>query len=239
MDQAYHLKDENLLSDGLAALCQIEAAFARVDPARVTLRSREAGFVALAKAIISQQVSMASANAITARLAEAGMLQPDAVLAASEADLRALGLSRQKAGYMRALAEARIDYARLHSQSTDEVVAALTAVKGIGRWTAEIYAMFALGHSDAFAAGDLALQEAARVLFDLPLRQMSAACAPWRRRGRRIGPLPRGRSGATTTWSKNVRGSHDARIGLQKQRAAVRLYRPRGDFRPWLWRGWG
>ena len=183
MDQAYHLKDENLLSDGLAALCQIEAAFARVDPARVTLRSREAGFVALAKAIISQQVSVASANAITARLAEAGMLQPDAVLAASEADLRALGLSRQKAGYMRALAEARIDYARLHSQSTDEVVAALTAVKGIGRWTAEIYVMFALGHSDAFAAGDLALQEAARVLFDLPQRpderRLRAMAAPW------------------------------------------------------------
>jgi DNA-3-methyladenine glycosylase II len=84
---------------------------------------------------------------------------------------------------MRALAEARIDYARLHSQSTDEVVAALTAVKGIGRWTAEIYAMFALGHSDAFAAGDLALQEAARVLFDLPQRpderRLRAMAAPW------------------------------------------------------------
>lgn len=183
MADAYLLKDPDTLATGLADLCQIEPAFARVDPARVTLRSREAGFVALAKAIISQQVSVASANAITARLSDAGLLRPEAVLGVQEEDLRALGLSRQKAGYMRALAEAQIDYAALHHQNTEAVVATLTAVKGIGRWTAEIYAMFALGHSDAFAAGDLALQEAARLLFDLSdrpdERRLRALATPW------------------------------------------------------------
>ncbi len=80
MADPYLVTDPKTLAIGLADLCQIEPAFARVDPARVTLRAREAGFVALAKAIISQQVSVASANAITARLSDAGMLVPEAVL---------------------------------------------------------------------------------------------------------------------------------------------------------------
>lgn len=151
------------------------------------LRRRPDGFTQLLSAIVSQQVSVASANAIWARLETAGMTDPGAILASSEEDLRALGLSRQKAAYATALAEAGIDYAALREAPDDTVVRTLVAVKGIGIWTAEIYAMFSLGRSDVFAPGDLALQEAARVLFDLPerpkekaLRQMAQDWSPWR-----------------------------------------------------------
>jgi DNA-3-methyladenine glycosylase II len=138
-------------------------------------------------AIVSQQVSTTSAAAIWSRIAEAGLDTETAVRAASEDDLRAVGLSRPKMRYARALADAGIDYVALRNMPTDAVVRELTAVPGIGVWTAEIYAKFALGHADVFAAGDLALQEAARGLFDLPerpsekaMRHMAEACSPWR-----------------------------------------------------------
>ena len=115
------------------------------------------------------------------------MVTPAAVAASSEDELRALGLSRQKASYARALAEAGIDYHALRTAPTDQVTRQLTAVKGIGIWTAEIYAMFSLGRADVFAPGDLALQESARVLFALDsrprekeLRSMAQAWSPWR-----------------------------------------------------------
>ena len=151
------------------------------------LRRRPDGFSQLLQAIVSQQVSVASARAIWTRLEQAGAVTPDAVAALDEAELRALGLSRQKAAYARALAAAGIDYDALRKAPTEEVVRCLTAVKGIGVWTAEIYAMFSLGRADVFAPGDLALQEGARVLFDLPerpgdraLRRMAEDWSPWR-----------------------------------------------------------
>ena len=141
----------------------------------------------LLSAIVSQQVSTASANAIWGRMKEARLTGPRKILWASDDDLRAVGLSRQKIRYARALAEARIDYASLRDAPTDEVISTLVAVPGIGIWTAEIYAMFSLGRADVFAPGDLALQEAARILFDLPdrpkeraLRAMAEAWSPWR-----------------------------------------------------------
>lgn len=151
------------------------------------LRRKPDGFAELLSAIVSQQVSVASARALWGRLQEAGLVNEAAVLAQTENELRALGLSRQKARYAHALAEARIDYQGLRAVSDGEVVKTLTAVPGIGVWTAEIYAMFSLGRPDVFAAGDLALQESARVLFDLPerpkeraLRDMARAWSPWR-----------------------------------------------------------
>ncbi len=151
------------------------------------LRRQHDGFTALLDAITGQQVSVASANAIWARMTAAGLTHADGILAASDDDLRAVGLSRQKARYARALAEAQIDYDALRTAPDDQVIATLTAVSGIGLWTAEIYAMFALGRADVLAAGDLALQEGARVLFDLParpndraLRAMAADWQPWR-----------------------------------------------------------
>ena len=106
---------------------------------------------------------------------------------ASDEELRACGLSRQKIRYAKALAEARIDFAALRDAPSEEVIATLTQVSGIGVWTGEICAMFSLGHADVFASGDLALQESARLLFDLPerpkeraMREMAAAWSPWR-----------------------------------------------------------
>lgn len=151
------------------------------------LRRGADGFAALLDAIVGQQVSVASARAIWTRLDAAGLTDQAAMAVASDDDLRAAGLSRQKARYGRALAQADIDYNRLRGVPDAEVIAALVAVPGIGTWTAEIYAMFALGRADVFAHGDLALQEAARGLFGLEtrpderaMRAMAAAWSPWR-----------------------------------------------------------
>ena len=177
------------VAEGVDWLCAHDPAMARAYAATgpLPLRRRPDGFAQLLSAIVSQQVSVASARAIWGRLEAAGLTTPDAVARHSETDLRALGLSRQKAAYAHALAAAGIDYAALRDAPTDQVVSTLVAVKGIGIWTAEIYAMFSLGHADVFAPGDLALQEGARMLYDLPerprdaaLRKMSERWSPWR-----------------------------------------------------------
>ncbi|ABG32683.1 DNA-3-methyladenine glycosylase 2 family protein [Roseobacter denitrificans] len=160
-------------------------AFDQTGP--LPLRRRPDGFAQLLSAIVSQQVSVASARAIWAKLEAAGMVDPATVRAACEDDLRALGLSRQKIRYAHALVAADIDYAGLRSLPDGEVIKTLVAVPGIGNWTAEIYAMFSLGRADVFAPGDLALQEAARSLYALDarpkesaLREMAVAWSPWR-----------------------------------------------------------
>ncbi|MEL6617413.1 MAG: DNA-3-methyladenine glycosylase 2 family protein [Pseudomonadota bacterium] len=164
-----------------ALACALEVA------GPLPLRRRPDGFAALLSAIVSQQVSTASAAAITARMEAAGLTTEAGVLAAGEHGLRAAGLSRQKIAYATALAQTGIDYHALRHAPDAEVIATLTAVKGIGVWTAEIYAMFSLGRADVFAPGDLALQEAARMIFDLPerpkdrvLRAMAEDWSPWR-----------------------------------------------------------
>lgn len=151
------------------------------------LRRRSDGFGALLSAIVSQQVSVAAADAIWGRLKAARLTGPRLISAASDEDLRACGLSRQKIRYARALAEARLPYRKLREAPSEEVIAELIAVPGIGRWTAEIYAMFSLGRADVFASADLALQEAARLLFELEgrpteraLRDMAERWSPWR-----------------------------------------------------------
>lgn len=151
------------------------------------LRRQPDGFTALLDAIVGQQVSVASANAIWRRLEAAGLTDMAAMSTASDDVLRAAGLSRQKARYGRALAAAGIDFNGLRDVPDPVVIATLIAVSGIGHWTAEIYAMFALGRADVFAPGDLALQEAARLLFGLEtrptekaLRSMAQAWSPWR-----------------------------------------------------------
>ncbi len=151
------------------------------------LRRRPDGFAALMGAIVSQQVSTAAARAIGGRLEAAGLTRPDAIRAADDAALRTAGLSRQKIRYIRALAEAGVDFDALRAAPDAAVVETLVELPGIGRWTAEIYAMFSLGRADVFAPNDLALQEAARLLFALPerpkeraLRGMAEAWSPWR-----------------------------------------------------------
>lgn len=151
------------------------------------LRLRKDGFEALLSAIVSQQVSVAAADAIWRRLKAAKLTGPRKIKWASDDDLRACGLSRQKIRYARELAGAGIHYGALREAPCEEVIATLVEVPGIGRWTAEIYAMFSLGRADVFAPGDLALQEAVRLLFELEarpsegeLRDMAADWSPWR-----------------------------------------------------------
>ena len=151
------------------------------------LRLRNDGFAALFDAIVSQQVSVKAADAIWNRLEAAGFAEIQGVLHASDEDLRACGLSRQKVRYGRALAAAGIDFDALRTTPTDQVIGTLVALPGIGLWTAEIYAMFSLGRADVFAPGDLALQEAMRRLFALEARPtekaaraMAEAWSPWR-----------------------------------------------------------
>ncbi len=183
------IKSAEDVTEGAAWLAQAEPRFAtaleRLGP--LPLRLRDDGFEALLSAIVSQQISVAAARGVWAKLDAAGAIEADAILALSVEALREIGLSKQKAGYAKALAEHGIDFAGLRYQRAEAVVRELTAVKGIGVWTAEIYCMFSLGRADVFAAGDLALQESARVLFALParptekeLRKMAEGWSPWR-----------------------------------------------------------
>ena len=177
------------VAEGAAHLARVEPRFALAleQTGPLPLRRRRDGFQALLGAIVSQQVSVAAADAIWGRLKDARLTGPRKILWAEEEDLRACGLSRQKIRYAKALAGTGIDFRALRDTPTEEVVATLTEVPGIGRWTAEIYAMFSLGRADVFAPGDLALQEAARILFELDarptertLRGMAEPWSPWR-----------------------------------------------------------
>ena len=183
------------VAEGAAWLAAAEPRFAHALALTgpLPLRRHADGFTALLDAIVGQQVSVASANAIWARMEAAGVTEQAAMARASDDDLRAVGLSRQKARYGRALASAGIDFNALRDVPTAEIITTLVAVPGIGAWTAEIYAMFALGRADVFAPGDLALQEGAKLLFDLPerpkekaFRTMAAAWSPWQSVAARI-----------------------------------------------------
>ncbi len=188
MQPIERIDTEAQLAQAARHLVALEPRFAPVlEAGPLPLRRRADGFEALLSAIVSQQVSVASAAAIWARVEAAGLARASAMAQATDEDLRAVGLSRPKQRYARALAQADLDYGRLREASSDEVIATLVALPGIGLWTAEIYAKFALGHADVFAAGDLALQEAARGMFDLParpsekeLRAMAQAWSPVR-----------------------------------------------------------
>lgn len=157
----------------------------RIGP--LPLRLRPQGFKGLLDIIVSQQVSVASADAIRARMEAAGLSNEAQVLATGEDGLRALGFSKPKARYAVALANAQLDYHGLRRMPDADAIAALTSVIGIGPWTAQIYIMFCMGRADIFPPGDLALQEAARVLYDLPERPspqelavMAEQWSPWR-----------------------------------------------------------
>ncbi|MCO4848568.1 MAG: DNA-3-methyladenine glycosylase 2 family protein [Yoonia sp.] len=177
------------LEEGSDWLAGIEPRFAAILPhvSPLPLRLKPDGFGPLLHIILGQQVSVASANALWSKLQAADMTTPVAVKSATQGDLRGLGLSQQKARYAHALADADIDFDGLHNVPSDRVIKTLCAVKGIGMWTAEVYTMFSLGRADVFAPGDLAIQEAAKLLFDLPerptertLRKMADVWSPWR-----------------------------------------------------------
>jgi DNA-3-methyladenine glycosylase II len=156
------------------------------------------GFEGLASIITGQQLSASSAEAIWTRTrASVRPFKPKVLLAKSEDELRASGLSAAKVRTLRAtanaIAEGQLDLVRLDAASDDEIRNALTAISGIGPWTANIYIMFCLGRADAWAASDLALQLAARSALRLPEKPDAAALEaiatrwqPWRAVAARI-----------------------------------------------------
>lgn len=174
------------LARGMAHLTAACPVWARLAPVigPLPLRRRDDGFGAVLDAVVGQQVSVAAARAIMARLAAAGLADEAAMAAASPDALRACGLSRPKIRYVQAIARAGVDWPGLRDLPDAAVVARLVALPGIGDWTAQIYLAFALGRADAFPAADLALAEAARIAWALPERPRPAAlaamAAPWR-----------------------------------------------------------
>jgi len=180
------------LKASLGALAAAEPAFASA-LARAGYpepRISERGFVTLLRAIVGQQVSIQAAASIWNKLdaATGGAADPAKVAAAAPETLRAAGLSGQKVAYARSLAEevlsGRLDFDALPADD-EEAIARLVHVKGIGRWTAEIYLLFAEGRGDVFPAGDLAVQiELARIM-NLPEarpteKAIRALAEPWR-----------------------------------------------------------
>ncbi|MBX9796543.1 DNA-3-methyladenine glycosylase 2 family protein [Sphingomonas sp.] len=178
------------LRAGVDALAACEPAFARaLDRAGYPEpRLRDRGYETLLRTIVGQQVSVAAAASIWRKLEAVGDLtDPATIAAASDDALRAAGLSRQKAGYAKSLADevvsGALNLAALPADDED-AIAALTRVKGIGRWSAEIYLLFAEGRADIWPAGDLAVQiEVGRIL-GLDARPTEKAtrllAEPWR-----------------------------------------------------------
>jgi DNA-3-methyladenine glycosylase II len=182
------------LKASLDALGRIEPAFAaaRRDAGDPPPRIRDRSYETLLRAIVGQQVSVKAADAIWTRVeaATGGAGDPARVAATSDEDLRAAGLSRQKISYAKSLAEqvlsGRLDFAHLPADD-EEAIAALTSAKGIGRWTAEVYLLFAEGRGDIFPAGDLAVQiEIGRIMgldgrpTEKKIRELAEAWRPYR-----------------------------------------------------------
>jgi DNA-3-methyladenine glycosylase II len=176
------------------ALADREPAFARVVELHGVPEPRNSapGAHTLLRTIVGQQVSVAAARSMWAKLEAAYGAPPDlaAILEATDEELRVAGISRQKAGYARSLAglvlSGELDLAAL-PEDDDDAVALLTRIKGIGRWSAEIYLLFAEGRSDVWPAGDLAVQVEIGRLLGLPekpsekqLRELAEAWRPYR-----------------------------------------------------------
>lgn len=179
--------------EGLAALRAADPALHKAMDAveTVPLRRSTADFEGLARIIIAQQVSVASAKAITQRTIDTlGGLQAAQFAEADDEALKLCGLSRPKQRTLRACAAALPDsqaFATLNSLPVADMEAQLIEISGIGPWTAQIYVLFCVGHADTMPAGDLALQKAAAWALDLDERMSAEALAeraeiwsPWR-----------------------------------------------------------
>jgi DNA-3-methyladenine glycosylase II len=184
-------EDAALLQQALDHLAgadrHMEAAIAEIGPPPP--RHRPADFATLMDVIIAQQVSTASARAISARLRERlRKVTPEAVADLSDDDLRAVGFSRQKMAYGRDLAaaflEGRVSVPKLRRMTDEDAIIALSSVKGIGRWSAEVFLLFSLKRPDVMPAQDLALMVAAQRLKNLRARpepkKLLKLAEPWR-----------------------------------------------------------
>jgi DNA-3-methyladenine glycosylase II len=222
-----HIRTEADLDAALSALGQADPRFAALmaTAGRPMLRRRSDGFAGLAATVVSQQLSTASAGAIWGRLAAAfDPFEPAAIIKARAPKLARIGLSRPKIKALkeiaRAVARGQLPLASLADSPADDAHAALTAVHGIGPWTADIYLLSCLGHADAWPAGDLALQEAARLAFGLRARpsakEMVLLAEPWR-------PLRAVAARVLWTYYRAVKGRDGAPVVakiLPKKRSA-------------------
>lgn len=189
-----HFQTQDDLARALAALVardpRLKPLLAQTDmPA---LRRREGGFPGLAAVICGQQLSTRAAAAIWARVTEAfDPFHHDAIRRARAERLGRLGLSAAKIKTLKfiagEIAKNRLDLTALAEMPADDAHNILTALHGIGPWTADVYLLFCLGHGDAWPAGDLAIQEAIKVAFGLPTRptvkemaKLGEAWRPWR-----------------------------------------------------------
>lgn len=182
------------IRDGLAALARNDRRLRRViaTAGEVPLRRAPPGFASLASIVVAQQVSKAAAETIFGRLS--GLidpLTPDNVLAAGEEALRAAGLSRPKQRTLlataRAVADGALDLDSVPGREAADAIVHMTAVHGIGAWTAEVYLLFCAGHPDIFPARDVALQSAVGTAFGLAARpgekdliRIAESWTPWR-----------------------------------------------------------
>ena len=185
------VRSKRSIKTAVEALAAREPAFARViDKSGVPEpRISEPGATTLLRTIVGQQVSVAAARSMWAKLEAAFGTPPDLnrLLAASDEELRAAGMSRQKSGYIRSLADlvisGELDLGCL-PEDDEEAIALLTKIKGIGRWSAEIYLLFAEGRPDVFPAGDLAVMIELGRLLGLPDKPSEKAlrelAEPWR-----------------------------------------------------------
>jgi DNA-3-methyladenine glycosylase II len=179
-DLAAHLEALLVRAPGLAEASGVAGP--------LPLRRISPDFAGLVWVIVGQQISVAAARAIHARLeAELGTLSADAMLAAPDEALRRAGLSIQKMRALRAAAAevaGGLDLSTLSSLDAEEAIPTLCRIKGVGRWTAEVFLLFAVGHPDVFPAGDLAVQEAARLIHHLEERpkerDLRAMAESWR-----------------------------------------------------------
>jgi len=175
------IRTEQDIARAVERLLDVEPAFAVVAEAagQIPLRKLSTGYEGLAGIIVSQLVSRAAADAIWGRLKRLlGDVTPDAVLSRSVEDLRGVGLSGAKERALRVLAEAcagGLDLDRTATLPADEAIREMTALKGVGLWTAEVYLLFAAGHPDIFPSGDVALRTAAGQAFGLSERPTDKA----------------------------------------------------------------
>ncbi|MEM5492774.1 DNA-3-methyladenine glycosylase [Hoeflea sp. AS16] len=182
------------IAEGLHALGCADVRLARAIELAgpVPLRRRPPGYAAVAEIIVSQMVSKASANALWSKLElAAGEISPEAILALSPEALRQAGLSRAKAETLvrvgAAVLGGELDLEHLCNLEGRAAIRAMTAIKGVGPWTAEVYLLFCAGHPDVFPSGDVALQSAAAHALGLDERPkardlsvLAEDWSPWR-----------------------------------------------------------
>ncbi|ALG69763.1 DNA glycosylase [Azospirillum thiophilum] len=203
----------------LTALDPIFSECLRVGGPAIRDFSRPSGFVGLLRMVMEQQLSTRVALALWAKLQQrmGGAVTPEAILALDDESLRACGFSRQKIGYARGLADAvasgRLDFDVIHILPDEEAISRLVALKGIGRWSAEVYLMSTLDRPDIWPIGDLAIQLGVQRLkgwADKPTpRQLIEVAEPWR---------PYRSFAARLVWHHYV--------ALQEQARAARVVKP-------------